>query len=153
MIAVLQRVSEAAVVIDGEKYSGIGRGIMILLGVADTDTEEDVRLLAEKIPKLRIFEDEEGKMNLSLADVSGEVRVVSTFTLLAAYRKGNRPDYMNAARPEKAIPLYESFIEQIHEKVPVVEHGVFGADMKLSLTNDGPVTIVMDSNVLKQPKK
>ena len=153
MIAVLQRVSEAAVNIDGERYSGIGRGIMILLGVADADTEEDVRLLAEKIPKLRIFEDEEGKMNLSLADVSGELLVVSNFTLLAAYRKGNRPDYMNAARPEKAIPLYESFISQIHEKVPVVEHGVFGADMKLSLTNDGPVTIVMDSNVLKQPKK
>ena len=153
MIAVLQRVSEAAVNIDGERYSGIGRGIMILLGVADADTEEDVRLLVEKIPKLRIFEDEEGKMNLSLTDVNGELLVVSNFTLLAAYRKGNRPDYMNAARPEKAIPLYESFISQIHEKVPVVEHGVFGADMKLSLTNDGPVTIVMDSNILKQPKK
>ena len=153
MIAVLQRVSEAAVHIDGERCSGIGRGIMILLGVADTDTEEDVRLLVEKIPKLRIFEDEEGKMNLSLTDVNGELQVVSNFTLLAAYRKGNRPDYMNAARPEKAIPLYESFISRIHEKVPVVEQGVFGADMKLSLTNDGPVTIVMDSNVLKQPKK
>lgn len=153
MIAVLQRVSEAAVNIDGERYSGIGRGIMILLGVADGDTEEDVRLLAEKIPKLRIFEDEEGKMNLSLTDVNGELLVVSNFTLLAAYRKGNRPDYMNAARPEKAIPLYEAFIAKIHETVPVVEHGVFGADMKLSLTNDGPVTIVMDSNVLKQPKK
>ena len=91
--------------------------------------------------------------NLSLTDVNGELLVVSNFTLLAAYRKGNRPDYMNAARPEKAIPLYESFINRIHEKVPVVEQGVFGADMKLSLTNDGPVTIVMDSNVLKQPKK
>ena len=126
MIAVLQRVSEAAVYIDGRRCSGIGRGIMILLGVADTDTEEDVQLLAEKIPKLRIFEDEEGKMNLSLNDVNGELLVVSNFTLLAAYRKGNRPDYMNAARPEKAIPLYESFINRIHEKVPVVEQGVFG---------------------------
>ncbi|MBR4961530.1 MAG: D-tyrosyl-tRNA(Tyr) deacylase [Clostridia bacterium] len=153
MIAVLQRVSEAAVKIDGAVYSEIGRGIMILLGVAEEDTEEDVRLLTEKIPKLRIFEDEEGKMNLSLTDVNGELLVVSNFTLLAAYRKGNRPDYMNAARPEKAIPLYEAFISQIHEKVPVVQHGVFGADMKLSLTNDGPVTIVMDSNVLKQPKR
>ena len=153
MIAVLQRVSEAAVKIDGAVYSGIGRGIMILLGVADEDTEEDVRLLVEKIPKLRIFEDGEGKMNLSLTDVDGELLVVSNFTLLASYRKGNRPDYMNAARPEKAVPLYEAFINQIHEKVPVVQHGVFGADMKLSLTNDGPVTIVMDSNVLKQPKR
>ena len=153
MIAVLQRVSEAAVKIDGALYSEIGKGLMILLGVADTDTEEDVRLLTEKIPKMRIFEDEEGKMNLSLADVNGDVLVVSNFTLLAAYRKGNRPDYMQAARPEKAVPLYEAFIEQIHEKVPVVQHGVFGADMKLSLTNDGPVTIVMDSNVLKQPKR
>ena len=153
MIAVLQRVSEAAVKIDGAVYSDIGRGIMILLGVAEEDTEEDVRLLVEKIPKLRIFEDGEGKMNLSLTDVGGELLVVSNFTLLASYRKGNRPDYMNAARPEKAVPLYEAFINQIHEKVPVVQHGVFGADMKLSLTNDGPVTIVMDSNVLKQPKR
>ena len=153
MIAVLQRVSEAAVKIDGALYSEIGKGLMILLGVADEDTEEDVRLLTEKIPKMRIFEDEEGKMNLSLNDVNGEVMVVSNFTLLAAYRKGNRPDYMQAARPEKAVPLYEAFIEQIHEKVPVVQHGVFGADMKLSLTNDGPVTIVMDSNVLRQPKR
>ena len=153
MIAVLQRVSEAAVKIDGALYSEIGKGLMILLGVADEDTEEDVRLLTEKIPKMRIFEDEEGKMNLSLNDVNGEVMVVSNFTLLAAYRKGNRPDYMQAARPEKAVPLYEAFIEQIHEKVPVVQHGVFGADMKLNILNDGPVTIVMDSNVLRQPKR
>ena len=153
MIAVLQRVLEASVTIDGEEYSRIGKGFLILLGVADEDTEEDVRLLAEKIPKLRIFEDADEKMNLSLTDVNGELLVVSNFTLLAAYRKGNRPDFMNAARPEKAIPLYESFLRQIHEKVPVVELGVFGADMKLSLVNDGPVTIVMDSNVLKQPKR
>ncbi len=153
MIAVLQRVSEAAVVIDGVETARIGKGLLVLLGVSTEDTEEDSRLLSEKIPKLRIFEDEEGKMNLSLADVAGEVLVVSNFTLLAAYRKGNRPDYMNAARPETAIPLYEGFLRQMREKVPVVREGVFGADMKLSLTNDGPVTIVMDSNVLKQPKK
>ncbi len=153
MIAVLQRVSEAAVVIDGAETARIGKGLLVLLGVSTEDTEEDSRLLSEKIPKLRIFEDEEEKMNLSLADVAGEVLVVSNFTLLAAYRKGNRPDYMNAARPETAIPLYEGFLRQMREKVPVVREGVFGADMKLSLTNDGPVTIVMDSNVLKQPKK
>lgn len=153
MIAVLQRVAGASVTIDGALYSQIGKGILILLGVAEEDTEEDVRLLTEKIPKLRIFEDEEGKMNHSLTDIGGEVMVVSNFTLLASYRKGNRPDYMQAARPEQAIPLYEAFLEQIHTKVPTVAHGQFGADMQLSLTNDGPVTIVMDSNVLKQPKR
>lgn len=153
MIAVLQRVAGASVTIDGALYSQIGKGILILLGVAEEDTEEDVRLLVEKIPKLRIFEDEEGKMNHSLTDIGGEVMVVSNFTLLASYRKGNRPDYMHAARPEQAIPLYEAFLEQIHTKVPTVAHGQFGADMQLSLTNDGPVTIVMDSNVLKQPKR
>ncbi len=153
MIAVLQRVTEAAVTIDGEETARIGKGILILLGVSTEDTEEDGRLLADKIPKLRIFEDEEGKMNLSLTDVGGDVMVVSNFTLLAAYRKGNRPDYMNAARPENAIPLYERFLDLMRERVPTVAHGTFGADMKLSLTNDGPVTIVMDSNVLKQPKR
>ncbi len=153
MIAVLQRVAEAAVTIDGEETARIGKGILILLGVSTEDTEEDGRLLADKIPKLRIFEDDEGKMNLSLADVGGDVMVVSNFTLLAAYRKGNRPDYMNAARPEVAIPLYEQFLDLMQERVPTVAHGTFGADMKLSLTNDGPVTIVMDSNVLKQPKR
>ncbi len=153
MIAVLQRVAEAAVTIDGEETAHIGKGILILLGVSTEDTEEDGRLLADKIPKLRIFEDDEGKMNLSLTDVGGDVMVVSNFTLLAAYRKGNRPDYMNAARPEVAIPLYEQFLDLMRERVPTVAHGTFGADMKLSLTNDGPVTIVMDSNVLKQPKR
>ncbi len=153
MIAVLQRVAEASVVIDGAETARIGKGILILLGVSTEDTEEDGRLLADKIPKLRIFEDDEGKMNLSLTDVGGDVMVVSNFTLLAAYRKGNRPDYMNAARPEVAIPLYEQFLALMGERVPTVAHGTFGADMKLSLTNDGPVTIVMDSHVLKQPKR
>ncbi len=153
MIAVLQRVTEASVGIDGSEYTRIGKGLLILLGVSTEDTVEDGRLLADKIPKLRIFEDDEGKMNLSLADVEGDILVVSNFTLLAAYRKGNRPDYMQAARPEIAVPLYENFIDLLREKVKTVEHGVFGADMKLSLTNDGPVTIVMDSNVLKLPKK
>jgi len=152
MIAVLQRVAGASVVVEEKEYSRIGRGLLVLLGVSDEDTEEDVRLLAEKIPKLRIFEDENEKMNLSVTDVAGEIMVVSNFTLLAAYRKGNRPDFMKAARPEQAIPLYESFIAQIQEKLPTA-HGEFGADMQLTLTNDGPVTIVMDSNVLKLPKR
>ena len=153
MIAVLQRVAEARVTIDGHSNGEIGRGLLILLGAAKEDTEEDCRLLYEKIPKLRIFEDEAGKMNLSVADIGGEALVVSNFTLLAAYRKGNRPDFMNAALPETARPLYEQFLAGLGTHIPHVAHGEFGADMQVALTNDGPITIVMDSNVLKLPKR
>ena len=153
MIAVLQRADDASVTIDNVVTAETGMGLMILLGVATEDEEKDAEMLAEKIVKLRIFEDEDGKMNRSVTDVGGEIMVVSNFTLLAAYRKGNRPDYMQAAHPEKAERLYEYFIEYLQKQIHVVKHGVFGADMKIKLTNNGPVTIVMDSNVLKQPKR
>jgi len=153
MIAVLQRADEASVEIDNEITAETGMGLMILLGVSVEDEEKDAELLAEKIVKLRIFEDEEGKMNRSVTDVGGEIMVVSNFTLLAAYRKGNRPDYMQAAHPDVANRLYEYFIACLEKTTPVVKHGVFGAEMKIRLTNNGPVTIVMDSNVLKQPKR
>ncbi len=152
MIAVVQRVSEGRVVVDGEIVGQCGSGLFVLLGVAAGDTEEDVRLLADKIIKMRIFSDENGKMNLALGDVGGEMLVVSNFTLLASYRKGNRPDYMNSAPPAEAKRLYEAFIAYVRQSVPHVGEGIFGADMKVSITNDGPVTIPMDSNVLKQPK-
>ena len=152
MIAVVQRVSEGKVVVDGETVGQCGKGLFILLGVADGDTEEDARLLADKIIKMRIFSDENGKMNLALGDVGGELLVVSNFTLLASYRKGNRPDYMRSAPPAEAKRLYEYFIAYAKETVPHVGEGIFGADMKVTITNDGPVTIPMDSEVLKQPK-
>lgn len=153
MIAVLQRVDDASVTIDNVVTAETGIGLMILLGVSMEDQEKDAELLAEKIVKLRIFEDDDEKMNRSVLEVGGEIMVVSNFTLMAAYRKGNRPDYMHAAPPEKAEPLYEYFISCLNKQIPVVKHGVFGADMKIRITNNGPVTIVMDSNVLKQPKR
>ena len=150
MIAVIQRVKHADVKIDGCVCGECEHGLMILLGVADGDTEEDARLLASKIVKLRIFCDENDKMNLSLKDVDGEALVVSNFTLLANYKKGNRPDYMNAAQPSEADRLYMYFTELLRAEVKRVETGRFGADMAVSLLNDGPVTIVMDSQVLKK---
>ena len=147
MIAVIQRVSGASVSVDGETVGKCGHGLCILLGVAEGDTREDADALARKILNLRIFEDENGKMNRSLVDVSGEMLVISNFTLLASYKKGNRPDYMNAARPDAANELYEYFADNCRCFVPV-ERGVFGADMKVDIHNDGPVTIVMDSKVL-----
>lgn len=149
MIAVLQRVQNSSVSIDGIEEGKCAHGLMILLGVAKGDNEEDARLLAAKISKLRIFCDEKGKMNLSVKDVDGEVLVVSQFTLLANYKKGNRPDYFGAAEPSVAIPLYEHFVELMRQEVKHVGTGVFGADMHVSILNDGPVTIVMDSNLLK----
>jgi D-tyrosyl-tRNA(Tyr) deacylase len=149
MIAVLQRVKNSSVSIDGVINGECGHGLMILLGVAKGDTEEDARLLATKISKLRIFCDDNGKMNLSIKDIDGEVLVVSQFTLLANYKKGNRPDYFGAAEPSVAIPLYEYFVELMRAEVKHVGTGVFGADMQVSILNDGPVTIVMDSNQLK----
>lgn len=147
MIAVIQRVSGASVSVDGEVVGKCGHGLCILLGVAEGDTYEDADALARKILNLRIFEDENEKMNRSLVDVSGEMLVISNFTLLASYKKGNRPDYMGAARPEAANGLYEYFADNCRCFVPV-ERGVFGADMKVDIHNDGPVTIVMDSKVL-----
>ena len=149
MIAVIQRVQNSSVSIDGKINGECAHGLMILLGVAKGDTEEDARLLAAKISKLRIFCDDNGKMNLSIKDVNGEALVVSQFTLLANYKKGNRPDYFGAAEPSVAIPLYEYFVELMRSEIKHVGTGVFGADMQVSILNDGPVTIVMDSNQLK----
>ena len=148
MIAVLQRVFNATVYADGILSGSIGKGLYILLGVEKNDTEEDARVLAEKIAKLRIFSDENGKMNLSVTDVDGEVLVVSNFTLNANYSHGNRPDYFASASPSLANELYENFKGLICEKVKRVESGVFGADMKTEMSTDGPVTIVMHSSVL-----
>ncbi|MBQ4097204.1 MAG: D-tyrosyl-tRNA(Tyr) deacylase [Clostridia bacterium] len=153
MIAVLQRISEGSVVIDGECVAKCtGAGILVLLGVAEGDGEEDAILLADKISKTRIFSDENGKMNLSVIDIGGGIIVVPNFTLLASYRKGNRPDYMHSARPEIAKKLFEFFAKRIGTQVENTTCGVFGADMKVSIVNDGPVTLVFDSNVLKQPR-
>lgn len=149
MIAVLQRVKHASVSIDGAINGECNEGLMILLGVAKDDVEEDARLLAAKISKLRIFCDENGKMNLSVKDIDGEALIVSQFTLLANYKKGNRPDYFGAGSPDHANKLYEYFVELMRAEVKHVGTGIFGADMQVSILNDGPVTIVMDSNQLK----
>lgn len=148
MIAVLQRVKRAAVRVDGETVGNCGHGLCILLGVAKGDTEEDARALAEKIVALRIFNDENDKMNLSLKDIDGEALIVSNFTLLASYKKGKRPDYMGAAAPEEANRLYEYFCSLCESELKHTGRGIFGAEMELEIINDGPVTIVMDSNVL-----
>ena len=150
MIAVLQRVKNAAVTADGVPTGEIGEGLMILLGVLAGDTETDAVLLCDKIAKLRIFTDENDKMNLSVNDIGGGALVVSNFTLAANYAKGNRPDYLNAAHPTVAEPLYARFTELLGERIARVETGRFGADMQISMTADGPVTIVMDSLVLKK---
>lgn len=147
MIAVIQRVSSASVKVDGALVGKCGHGLCILLGVAKEDTADDADALVRKILNLRIFEDDAGKMNRSLLDVGGEMLVISNFTLLAAYKKGNRPDYMGAAAPAEANKLYEYFADKCAELVPV-QKGIFGADMKVDIANDGPVTIVMDSRVL-----
>lgn len=146
MRAVIQRVSEASVTIDGMVKSSIGQGFMVLLGVETEDREEDAEWLARKIVALRVFADEAGLMNKCLEEINGEMMVVSQFTLHASYKKGNRPSFIKAARPEQAIPLYEYFLKQLREltgKEPAT--GAFGADMKVALVNDGPVTIIMDT--------
>ncbi len=152
MIAVLQRVTRAAVTADGVPSGACGAGFLILLGVLEGDTEEEARLLAEKIAKFRIFSDENGKMNLSLGDIGGEVLVISNFTLGANYSHGNRPDFMASAHPSVAEPLYEHFVALLRERVSKVETGVFGADMSIDMVADGPVTVVMDSEKLKKRK-
>ena len=152
MKAVIQRVSHASVEVDGQIVGSCQRGYLILLGVAEEDTELDAELLCKKIAALRIFRDENDKMNLSIRDIDGEALVISQFTLLANYRHGNRPDFLASAKPEEANRLYEYFKELLSRELRRVECGIFGADMKVSLTNDGPVTICMDSEVLKKKK-
>lgn len=152
MIVVIQRVKSATVLADGNLSGRIEKGLVLLVGVADTDSEIDAELLAAKVTKLRIFCDENGKMNRSLSDIDGELMVISNFTLLANYKHGNRPEYMKAASPEIANKLYEYFVKLIRENVENVATGVFGAHMDISLECDGPVTIVMDSEVLKKQK-
>jgi D-tyrosyl-tRNA(Tyr) deacylase len=144
MRVVLQRVSEASVRIDSNVHGHIDQGLLVLLGIETSDTIEDVKWLCSKICSLRIFNDDEGKMNRSIQEISGCILLISQFTLHASTKKGNRPSFIKAARPEYAIPLYEAFIQELR-KIVRVETGKFGADMKVSLTNDGPVTIVMDS--------
>jgi D-tyrosyl-tRNA(Tyr) deacylase len=146
MIAVIQRVSEASVSIDHKIKSSIGNGLFILLGIGHEDDHEDLVWLINKITKMRIFSDHEGKMNLTLGDVGGSALVVSQFTLLASTKKGNRPSFTNAAMPDKAMPLYESFLQLLSAEMgKEVQSGTFGADMQVALCNDGPVTIVLDS--------
>ena len=146
MRVVLQRVKHASVTIDGKLFSKIEKGMLILLGIEDTDTQADIDWLCNKLIKLRIFEDGDNAMNLNIAQVGGEFLVVSQFTLFASTKKGNRPGFTRAARPETAIPLYEQFISTLNTLYDKpVKTGVFGADMKVDLLNDGPVTIVMDT--------
>lgn len=146
MRVVIQRVSPASVVIEGIEKSRIGQGLLILLGIEHDDSEADIEWLCKKIAALRIFSDEAGLMNLSVQDIAGEILVISQFTLHASTKKGNRPSFIRAARPETAIPLYEKFVQMLGQESgrPVLT-GEFGADMKVSLVNDGPVTIWMDS--------
>lgn len=153
MRAVVQRVRHASVTADGTPAGSCGCGFLILLGVARGDTEEDARCLAEKISKMRIFSDENGKMNLSVRDIGGSALVVSNFTLQAAYAKGNRPDFFAAEDPAAAKVLYDSFSRMLAERIGHIETGVFGADMQISVVLDGPVTIVMDSEVLRRGVK
>jgi len=144
MRVVIQRVSEASVTIDHKEIRSINNGFMILLGVTQSDTSEDVAWLSKKVIGLRIFSDDEGKMNRSVVDIEGSILLISQFTLHASTKKGNRPSFISAAKPDMAIPLYEEMIKALQESVPV-KTGTFGADMQVSLVNDGPVTIIIDS--------
>ncbi len=146
MRIVIQRVKHASVTINGNKKSEIEQGLLVLLGVCEEDTKEDAEWLARKVAALRVFDDSEGVMNRSVLDISGEIMVVSQFTLFASYKKGNRPSWLRAARHEISIPLYEYFCSQVGSLIgKPVATGEFGADMKVELLNDGPVTICMDS--------
>ena len=146
MRAVIQRVARASVTIDGNVKSAIGKGFLILIGIGEDDTTEDIEWLVKKIVGLRIFDDENGSMNLSIMDIGGEILVVSQFTLMASYKKGNRPSWIKAARHEVSIPLYESFCARLSTALGKrIGTGEFGADMKVELLNDGPVTICMDT--------
>lgn len=148
MRAVIQRVRESSVAIDGQTVGQCGHGLMVLIGVETGDTEKDMAYIADKVPNLRIFEDENGKMNLSLMDMGGQILAISQFTLLGDARGGRRPSFTAAARPDTAVPLYEALAEKWRGMGIHVETGVFGADMQVSLINDGPVTILLDSHKL-----
>lgn len=146
MKTVIQRVSSASVTINSEIVANIQKGLLVLVGIEDADSKEDIDWLCQKTANLRIFGDENDVMNLSVKDISGEIIVVSQFTLQASTKKGNRPSYIKAAKPEIAIPLYEKFVQQLElELGKKVQTGVFGSDMKVALVNDGPVTIIIDS--------
>ena len=145
MRAVVQRVTRASVTVEGSIIGQIQQGIVVLLGVARDDSESDAEYLAAKIPALRIFDDEQGKMNLSLKDVGGEILVISQFTLYGDVRRGLRPSWIDAAPPDKAEPLYDFFVGQMRRLVSVVATGKFGAEMQVELVNDGPVTLILDS--------
>ena len=146
MRLVIQRVTEASVKVDGEMVGAIQNGLMILVGMEDADNQEDVEWLAGKASNLRIFDDADGVMNLSVKEVQGDILLISQFTLHASTKKGNRPSYINASKPPIAIPLYEAMIQQLEKEMgKPIQTGRFGADMKVSLLNNGPVTIVMDS--------
>lgn len=146
MKAVIQRVSQASVTIDGKKVSEISKGLLVLIGIEDADSQEDIAWLSGKIVNLRIFGDENDVMNLSVKDCDGDIIVVSQFTLQASTKKGNRPSYIKASKPEIAIPLYENFVKQMElDLEKKIQTGEFGADMKVLLLNDGPVTIIIDT--------
>ena len=145
MKIVLQRVTSASVKVDSNLVGSIEHGLLLLIGFSSTDTEENILPTIEKIVKLRVFSDEEGKMNKSVLDLDGSALLVSQFTLYADTKKGNRPSFIEAARPEQAIPLYEFFIAEMRKRITKVETGIFGADMKVELVNDGPVTILFES--------
>lgn len=146
MRIIIQRVREASVTIDNQLYSSINQGVMILVGIEETDNDEDIAFLTKKVVNMRIFDDENGVMNKSILDINGEILVVSQFTLHASTKKGNRPSYIKAAKPDISIPLYETFCTELSIALgKQVKTGVFGADMQCALINDGPVTIFMDS--------
>lgn len=145
MKAVIQRVSEASVKVDGNIVGEINTGFMLLIGIDENDEKSDADWLVQKILNLRVFSDENDKLNLSIKDINGEILCISQFTLIADYKKGNRPSFIKAAKPDKAIPLFEYFKEALSKSDLKIESGIFGADMKVSLTNDGPVTIIMDT--------
>jgi D-tyrosyl-tRNA(Tyr) deacylase len=148
MRIIIQRVTQAQVQIDGKLFSEIGNGLLILLGIEDADSDEDINWLAQKIVNLRVFNDENGVMNISLIDANFDILLVSQFTLFASTKKGNRPSYIKASRPEFAIPLYEKIIAKLEELLgKKIATGTFGADMQISLTNNGPVTIMIDSKL------
>lgn len=151
MKVVIQRVSHSSVTIEGKKVASIANGLLILLGIINEDSQEDINWITKKISNLRIFDDEDGVMNKSIIDIRGEAIVVSQFTLHANTKKGNRPSYIKAAKPNVAIPLYETFVKQLEQHLgKEVQTGEFGADMKVELLNDGPVTIIMDSKQKEQ---
>lgn len=153
MKAVIQRVSEASVSVEGEVVGEIGAGVLVLLGVHQDDTGDEIPLLADKLINLRIFEDDAGKLNLSLLDTGGAALVVSQFTLLGDCRKGRRPSFNQAARPDKAVPFYEQYCAALRERGVTVATGRFGAMMDVRLVNDGPVTILLDSDELRRPRR